>query len=131
MTFIPDSFKDLLEDDLHAMAYLATLMPDGTPQCTPLWFNTDGKYILVNSAKGRIKDRNMRARSAVAVVIQDPRDVMRYVQVRGQVAEITEEGALDHIDQLSMKYRQRHWKPVDGQTRVTYKILPESVSVDD
>ena len=131
MTFISESHKDLLEDEARAMAYLATLMPDGTPQCTPLWFNTDGNYILVNSAKGRVKDRNMRARSAVAVVIQDPGVDTRYIQVRGRVAEITEDGALEHIDQLSMKYRQRHWAPVAGQTRVTYKILPESIFVDD
>jgi PPOX class probable F420-dependent enzyme len=131
MPFIPDSHKDLLDDATGALAYLATLMPDGTPQCTPLWFNTDGKYILVNSAKGRVKDRNMRARSAVAVVIQDPKLNNRYIQVRGQVVEVTEQGALEHMDRLSMKYRKKHWEPVEGQTRVTYKIRPESVSVDD
>ena len=131
MTFIPDSHKDLLEDRADALAYLATLMPDGTPQLTPLWFNSDGRYILVNSAKGRVKDKNMRARPAVAVVIQDRKVETRYIQVRGRVVEITEQGALDHIDQLSVKYRQKHWKPVEGQTRVTYKILPESVFVDD
>jgi len=131
MTFIPDSHKDLLEDEANALAYLATLMPDGTPQLTPLWFNSDGQYIVINSAKGRIKDRNMRARPSVAVVIQDRKIDTRYIQVRGVVGEITEDGALDHIDQLSMKYRKRHWKPVEGQTRVMYKILPESVFVDD
>ena len=131
MTFIPYSHKDLLEDKADALAYLATLMPDGTPQLTPLWFNSDGRYILVNSAKGRVKDKNMRARPTVAVVIQDRKVETRYIQVRGRVVEITEQGALDHIDQLSVKYRQKHWKPVEGQTRVTYKILPESVFVDD
>ncbi len=131
MKFIPDSHKDLLRENTPALAYLATLMPDGTPQCTPLWFDTDGKYILISSAKGRVKDTNMRGRSAVALVIQDPKVDTRYIQVRGQVVEITEEGALEHIDRLSMKYRQKHWTPVEGQTRVTYKILPESVFVDD
>ena len=67
-------------------------MADGTPQLTPLWFNSDGEYILINSAKGRIKDKNMRARPAVAVVIQDPKDQNRYIQIRGRVVEITEEG---------------------------------------
>jgi PPOX class probable F420-dependent enzyme len=131
MTFIPESHKDLLEDEAAALAYLATLMADGTPQLTPLWFNSDGQYILINSARGRIKDKNMRTRSAVAVVIQDPKIDTRYIQVRGRVVEITEEGALEHIDQLSLKYRKRHWKPVEDQTRVTYKILPLSVFVDD
>ena len=131
MTFIPDSHKDLLTDEAYALAYLATLMSDGSPQITPLWFNTDGKYLLVNSAKGRIKDRNMRARARVALVIQDRNMDTRYIQVRGVVEEITEEGALDHIDQLSMKYNNTHWKPVEGQTRVIYKMLPKSVFVDD
>jgi hypothetical protein len=73
----------------------------------------------------------MRVRPSVAVVIQDPKIDTRYIQVRGQVVEINEEGALEHIDRLSMKYRKRHWKPVEGQTRVTYRILPLSVFVDD
>ena len=131
MNRIPDSHKDLLQDDARALAYLATSMPDGTPQVTPLWFNTDGNHILINSAKGRVKDRNMRLRPQVAIVIQDRRIDTRYVQVRGRVAEITEEGALDHIDQLSMKYKQKHWTPTAGQTRVIYKILPEAVFVDE
>jgi PPOX class probable F420-dependent enzyme len=131
MTFIPDSHKDLLQEDSMALAYLATLMPDGTPQLTPLWFDTDGTHILINSARGRVKDKNMRARPAVAIVIQDPKVDTRYIQVRGRVVQVIEEGALDHIDRLSLKYRKRHWKPVEGQTRVTYKILPEYVFVDE
>ncbi len=129
MQKIPDSHKDLLKDEAVALAYLATLMPDGTPQLTPLWFNSDGEYILINTAKGRVKDKNMRARSAVAVVIQDRKNDERYIQVRGQVVEITEQGALDHIDKLSMKYSRKHWKPVQGQTRVIYKIRPDVVTV--
>lgn len=128
MTFVPDSHKDLLTDEADALAYLATLMPDGTPQVTPLWFNSDEHYVLINSAKGRIKDKNMRARPTVAIVIQDRNDDNRYIQVRGRVVEITEEGALEHIDQLSMKYSKKHWTAVKGQVRVKYKILPESVS---
>ncbi len=131
MKEIPESHKDLLKDETGALAYLATLMPDGTPQLTPLWFNTDGKYVLVNSAKGRVKDKNMRARPEVAVVIQDPKIATRYIQVRGHVEEITEEGALQHIDSLSMKYSKHHWTPVKGQTRVIYKIRPDSIFVDD
>lgn len=127
---IPKSYSDLLSDRARAMAYLATLMPDGTPQLTPLWFNSDGKFIFVNSAKGRIKDRNMRARPHVAVVIQDPKDVNRYLQIRGRVVEVEEQDALEHMDRLTMKYRRHHWKPVRGQVRVVYKIEPESISID-
>ena len=131
MTLVPLSHLDLLKDETAALAYLATLMPDGSPQLTPVWFGSDGMHILISTAKGRIKDKNMRARPRVAVVIQDPKTENRYVQVRGHVAEITEDGALDLIDQLSMKYRHRHWEAVEGQTRVTFKILPEAVFVDD
>ncbi len=131
MKQIPDSHKDLLEDKALAFAFLATLMPDGTPQLTPLWFNTDGKYIFVNTAKGRTKARNMRLHPEVAVLIQDPKDPYRFIQIRGKVVEITEEGALEHMDQLNMKYHEgQHWKPVQGQVRVKYKIEPRSVSVD-
>ncbi len=129
MKEIPDSHKDLLQDQARALAYLATLMPDGTPQVTPLWFSSDGKFIFINSARGRVKDRNMRARAAVAIAIQDRKIDTRYIQIRGHVVEITEEGALEHIGQLSLKYSKRAWKPVAGQTRVVYKIRPDSVYV--
>lgn len=131
MKQIPDSHKDLLQDDAHALAYLATLMPDGTPQLTPLWFNSDGAYIYVNSTPNRVKNKNMRARPQVAVVIQDPKDIYRFIEIRGRVVEITEQGALQHIDQLSMKYRGRAWKPVEGQVRIKYTIQPDHVYVDD
>lgn len=122
----PQEYADLLLDDTRAYLFLATLMPDGGPQVTPVWFDTDGKHILVNSAKGRVKDRNMRARPKVAVVIQDPATPYRYLQIRGQVVEITEEGGLEHINRLSLKYRGKPWQVRETETRVTYKILPES-----
>ncbi len=131
MKEIPDSHKDLLEDDAHALAYLATLMPDGTPQLTPLWFNSDGMYIFVNTTPERVKSRNMRNRPNVAVVIQDPKDTYRYIEVRGRVVEMTEQGALQHMDKLSMKYRGRPWPPVEGQVRIKCTIQPDHVSVDD
>ncbi len=129
MAQIPDSHKDLLTDEARALAYLATLMPDGTPQLTPLWFNTKDEYIVVNSAKGRVKDLNMRARPEVALLIQDRTDDNRYIQIRGRVVAITENEALLNIEDLSMKYDKAHWKPVEGQVRVMYMILPEHVSV--
>ncbi len=129
MDQIPDSHKDLLTDEARALAYLATLMPDGTPQLTPLWFNTKDEYIVVNSAKGRVKDRNMRVRPEVALVIQDRKIDTRYIQIRGRVVAITENGADLNIEDLSMKYDRQHWTPVEGQVRVMYMILPEHVTV--
>jgi PPOX class probable F420-dependent enzyme len=126
MKNFPQSHRDLLQDEARAFAYLATLMPDGSPQLTPLWFNADDEHILINSAKGRIKDRNMRARPRVALLITDPKDPFhRYVQVRGKIIEVSEAGALEHINALSLKYRQQPWTPVEGQTRVIYRVLPE------
>lgn len=131
MKGFPDTHKDLLEDSARAFAYLATLMPDGSPQLTPLWFNTDGEHILVNSSKGRIKDRNMRRDPRVAVVIADPKDPYRFVQVRGRVQDITEEGGLEHINALSLKYHGKPWTARAGQVRVIYKILALKSSPDE
>lgn len=131
MNTFPDSHKDLLADETRAFAFLATLMPDGAPQLTPLWFSTDGKYILVNSAKGRVKDHNMRADPRVALVIADPKDPYRFVQVRGRVAEIAERGALEHINALSLKYDGKPWSPRAGQIRVIYRILPVKSTPDE
>jgi PPOX class probable F420-dependent enzyme len=131
MVWIPDSHLDLIKDETKAFASLATLMNDGSPQNTPIWFNTDGTHILINSAEGRVKDRNMRRNPRVAVVITDPKDPYRYIQIRGKVVEITTKGAREHIDWLSKKYTGRDIYtngPAD-EIRVTYKILPESISV--
>jgi PPOX class probable F420-dependent enzyme len=131
MVWIPQSHLDLLKDETKAFAYLATLMKDGSPQATPIWFNTDGVYILLNSAKGRVKDRNMRKRPQVALVIADPKNPYRYVQVMGKVVDITTEGGREHIDALSKKYtgRDKYSGGSLKEVRVTYKILPERVSV--
>ena len=132
MTFemIPHSHQDLLADNTRAFAFLATTMPDGSAQVTPVWFNTDGDYILVNSVKGRVKDKNMRARPKVALAIPDPDDPYRYMQIRGEVIEITEGGAEDHIPTLASIYLgEPKFKNIKlGDIRVTYKISPTSVS---
>jgi PPOX class probable F420-dependent enzyme len=125
MESIKPGFDDLFRDDVKAFAFLATLMPDGTPQVTPLWFNTDGEHILINSAKGRVKDRNMRDRPEIAMTIMDLADPYRYLQVRGRVVEISEEGADDHINILSQKYFGRPFPFTEGEIRVIYKIRPE------
>ena len=129
MNLIPESHHDLLKDETRAFVFLATQMADGSSQVTPVWFNISGDYILVNSARGRVKDKNMRKRPAVTLCIQDPTNSYRYLQIRGQVVEITETGADAHIDALAGKYTgnftYQHHQP--GVNRVIYKILPEKV----
>ena len=126
-TVIPEKYSDLLEK--RAFASLATLMPDGSPQVTPVWCDRDGEFIRVNSAKGRVKDRNMRRDPRVSLAIADPENPYRYLQIRGRVVEITEQGADDHIDKLSMKYMGKEKYPFRSATevRVIYKIHPEGV----
>ena len=124
MKLVPETYQDLLADETKAFAFLATLMPDGSPQVTPLWFNSDGEHLLINSAKGRIKDKNMRARPQIAVTLMDLEKPYRYIQIRGEVVEITEKGAEAHINALSQKYRGRAFDLPPGETRVTYKIKP-------
>ena len=127
MKSIPAKYHDLLEPETKAYLFLATSMADGSPQVTPIWFDTDGEHILINSAKGRVKDKNMRARPQVALAIQDPSTPYRYLQIRGRVVEITEQGGLEHINALSLKYDNEPWTAHPGEIRVTYKILPEHV----
>ncbi len=126
-TPIPDNFKDLLNK--KALADLATIMPDGSPQVTPLWFDHDGTNIRVNSAKGRQKDLNMRSRPAVALSIIDPDNPYRYMQLRGKVIDITETGADAHIDALANAYLGQDYPyRTDSEVRVTYVIEIASVS---
>jgi len=127
-TTIPEPFKDLFTK--RAFAHLATLMPDGTPQVTPVWCDVDGPYIRINSAKGRVKDKNMRRSKKVALSIQDPDNPYRYLEVRGEVVEITEAGADAHIDALAKKYLDKDKYPFrqPGEVRVIYKIRPEKTS---
>lgn len=127
MKSTPESHHDLLKDETKAFVYLATLMPDSSPQVTPIWFNTDGVHILINTAKGRIKDRNMRARPQVALCIQDPSNPYRYLQIRGRVVEFTTDGADEHIDALTLKYRglPKYPSRQPSEQRVKYKIQIE------
>jgi PPOX class probable F420-dependent enzyme len=125
MAQIPESHAEILHK--RSFAHVATVDIDGTPQVTPVWVDYDGEYVIINSAKGRKKDRNLRARSSVAVSILDPDDPYRYLGIQGEVVEITEEGAAEHINQLSHKYRDRDYDLPAGQTRVIYKIRPTRV----
>jgi len=122
---IPENFHDLFTK--RAFGNLATLMPDGHPQVTPVWCDFDGTHVLVNSAKGRQKDRNMRRDARVAVALADPDNPYRYLEVRGRVVEITEQGANEHIDRMAKKYLGLDKYPYrqPGEVRVLYKIQPE------
>lgn len=133
MKNIPESHQDLLADEKRAFVYLATLMKDGTPQVTPIWFNTDGEHILINSVKGRVKDRNMRARPNVALCVPGPLNLYRYLQIRGTVIEITMDGAEEHIDVLNMKYHgtPRYSRHHPDYPRIIYKIRAEKVDAHD
>ena len=127
MANIPEEYLDLFQK--RAFAHLATLMEDGSPQVTPVWIDFDGTYILVNSARGRVKDRNMRRDPRVAIEIIDPEDPYRYFQVQGKVIEITEEGAAEHIDKMAQKYMGKERYPYrrPEEIRVLYKVLPEKI----
>lgn len=123
MTF-PTDFLDLLKDETKALLYLATVMSDGTPQLSPVWFSTDDEYVLINTNEGRAKDKNMKARPHVAMVIQDPTNQDRYLGMRGEVTGYTREGADEHINRLSLKYYGKPWTPREGQRRIIYRIRP-------
>ncbi len=127
MDNIPEKFKKLLKDETKAFAFLATTMPDLSPQVTPVWFNTDGGYILINSVKGRVKDSNMRSRPKVALAIPDPENPYHYLQIRGRVVEITEDGADEHFQTLARIYTGKPFETSDDQVRVIFKILPEGI----
>jgi PPOX class probable F420-dependent enzyme len=122
-------YADLLTDERKALAHLGTVMADGSVQVTPIWFDYDGTHIRVNSAKGRVKDRNMRRDPRVALSIVDPGNPYRYVAVRGRIVGITETGADAHIDRLAKKYlgQDRYPHRRQGEVRVTYTIAPERV----
>ena len=123
-----DRYLDLLRDK-KPLAALATVMPDGTPQLTPVWFNFEGGRIHVNTAKGRVKARNMREGAPVALSIMDPDNPYRYIQIRGRVEHVTEEGASAHIDSLAKKYLGQDkypWAEPD-QVRITFQIEPTAV----
>ena len=129
MAAIPDQYLDLLQQK-KAFANLATLMPDGSPQVTPVWFDYRDGRIRVNTAKGRVKARNMREGAAVALAIMDPDNAYRYVQVRGRVKRVAEQNARDHIDSLAKKYLGKDkypWARPD-EVRVMYEIEPSSAS---
>jgi PPOX class probable F420-dependent enzyme len=124
---IPATHTDLFKK--RAFANVATLNADGTPQVTPVWVDWDGTRVLINTARGRIKDRNLRRNPQVALSIADPDNPYRYLGIQGRVAAITEEGADAHIDKMAKKYLDKDTYPfrAAGEVRVIVAIEPEKV----
>jgi PPOX class probable F420-dependent enzyme len=122
---IPKKYEDLFAK--KAFGNLGTLMPDGSPQVTPVWVDYDGSHVIFNSAKGRQKDRNVRRDPRVAITLFDPDNPYRYLEVRGRVVEITENGADAQIDRMAKKYLGKDKYPYrqPGEVRVLFKVKPE------
>jgi hypothetical protein len=127
MAVIPEQYLDLVTNK-KAFAHLATVMKDGSPQVTPVWLDFTDGVIRVNTARGRVKDRNLKVGSRVALSVADPDNPYRYVQVRGKVTKETEQGADAHIDSLAKKYMGVDSYPYRNaaEKRVIYYIEPIS-----
>ena len=124
---IPPAYMELFKKP--AFASLATLNSDGSPQVTPVWVDYDGKHVLVNTARGRVKDRNLQREPRVALAIFDPQNPYRYLGIQGRVAEMTENGADAHIDRMAKKYLDKDKYPFrqPGEKRVLVKIEPQKI----
>jgi PPOX class probable F420-dependent enzyme len=124
---IPENYMDLFHKP--AFGVLTTLMPDGSPQTQPVWVDFQNGQVVVNSALGRQKDKNMRRDPRVAVTLMDPENPYRYLEIRGKVKEITQEGATPHIDKMAKKYLGKDKYPFaqPGEQRVLYKIEPVKI----
>jgi PPOX class probable F420-dependent enzyme len=133
---IPASHQDLLTRPVHGV--LTTLMPDGTLQSSIVWVDYDGADVLINTTLERQKGRNMRARPRVALLVIDPQDSGRWIEVRGRVREMTPEGAEAHADKLTQRYTVKRTFYGDiypvaqkaKETRVVVKIEPLKVALD-
>jgi len=121
---IPEKYRDLFSK--RSFASLATLMPDGSPQVTPVWCDSEGDFVIVNTAKGRQKDKNVRRDPRVALAVIDPDNPYRYLEIRGRVVEITEQGADAHIDKMAKKYLGADKYPYrqPSEVRLILKIQP-------
>lgn len=124
---IPQNYRDLFEK--KSFAHVATVGRDGAPQVTPVWCDFDGTHVRFNTARGRVKEANLKRNPRVALAVQDPDNPYRYLQVRGRVVEMTEQGADAHIDALAKKYlgQDRYPYRQPGEARLMVKIAPERV----
>ena len=129
MASIPDNYLDLVQQK-KSFANLATVMADGSPQVTPVWFDYTHGAIRVNTAKGRVKSRTLRPGAPVALAVMDPDNAYRYIQIRGRVKRSTEQGADAHIDSLAKKYLGKDIYPFrqPGEVRIMFEIEPVAVS---
>jgi len=134
---IPNTHLDLFQEAVHGV--LTTMMPDGTPQSSVVWVDYDGEHVLINTTLERQKGRNMQANPKVTILVIDPKDSSRWVEVRGLVGEITQDGAEVHADKLTQRYcpGKRHFygdvyqpEQKEKETRVIVKIEPIKVSLD-
>lgn len=128
MATLPQSWKDRLAKPIFV--HLTTLMPDGSPQTSPVWIDIDGDTLLVNSAQGRVKDKNMRRDPRVALSATNPDNPYEALMVRGKVTNITTDGAVAHIDRMAKKYLGKDKYPFGqpGEVRVLYRIEVQHVN---
>lgn len=127
MITISEKLKDLF--DRPIVCALATVMPSGQPQVTPVWWMYDGTHAIINTARGRQKDRNMGRDAKVTLLVIDPKDSGHWVELRGHIVDITEEGANEVIETLSMRYEGHKFRGMEaGEVRVTYKIAVDKLN---
>ncbi len=132
---IPASHLDLLTGPIHGV--LTTMMPDGQPQSSLVWCDFDGEYACVNTTLERQKGRNMQRNPRVSLLIVDPEDTGRYLEIRGE-AELVLEDALEHLDKVTRKYTRhpRYYGYVyplaqmARETRVICRIHPRKITLD-
>jgi PPOX class probable F420-dependent enzyme len=127
MVKIPEGFRDIL--DKKTLVHLATTGRDGSPQVSPVWVDREGDIIIVNSARGRVKDRNMRSHARVALSATDPDNPYRALMIQGRVVKITEDGADAHIDKMAKKYLGQDKYPFRSPTEVRVKYYIEPLKV--
>jgi PPOX class probable F420-dependent enzyme len=118
---LPGPVLDLLRN--RGVTYLATLMPDGSPQLTQTWVDTDGEFVIINTVDGHQKVRNIRRDPRVAVTVADPDDSSRFVQLRGQVVRETTDGAAEHIDLISHRYTGAPYPWYGGRDQVRIMLF--------
>ena len=125
---LPDDLLDLLRKP--SPCFVATVMPDGSPQLTQTWVTTDGEHVVINIVEGHQKAKNLARDSRVAVNIVDPDNVFRYYAVRGRVVDMTTEGGSESIDEISQKYLGISYPNFTGQpeTRLVITIAADSVT---
>lgn len=128
MKQVPETWKAVLKKPVFI--HFTTIMPDGSPQSSPVWVDVDGDAILVNSVLGRLKDKNIHRDPRVSFSVVDPENPYKSLNVRGKVTKISEEGAGDHIDFLAKKYLGKDKYPFSqpGDKRVIYRIEPTAVA---